>query len=109
MSNKTCGDCKHYFRTDRYEFCNEFGGQTCEYREVTPNSYCFEPKLITNGDKIRQMSNAELARLDKCDCCIYFGGRFCEGVFCEKPGGKTCTDGREAWLNAPAESEGEDE
>jgi hypothetical protein len=34
---------------------------------------------------------------------MYFGGRFCEGVFCKKPNGKTCADGVEAWLNAPAD------
>jgi hypothetical protein len=62
----------------------------------------FKPKVMTNGDRIRRMSNAELARLEKCDCCMYFGGEFCEGVICEKPNGKTCADGREAWLNAPA-------
>lgn len=62
--SKTCGECKYYFRTDRYEFCNEFGNQTGEYREVTPNSYCFELKPPpTNGDKIRSMSNEELAPL----------------------------------------------
>ena len=63
MTKRTCGECKHYFRTDRYGFCNEFGGQTCEYREVTPNSYCFEQKVITNGDIIRKMDNTDLAEM----------------------------------------------
>jgi hypothetical protein len=50
------------------------------------------------------MSNAELALLDKCDWCRYF-----DGVLCLKPDDKTCADGIEPYLNAPAESEGEDE
>lgn len=79
----------------------------------------FQSKVVTNGDKIRQMSNEELAKLIVpkvifCDGCPVkcaekdipqskvnpFGADVIEDV---------CTKRVEAWLNAPAESEVEDE
>lgn len=99
MKNKTCGECKHYgdasFKDpcawvhDTFDACFEFEPMT-------------EPKL-TNGDVIRQMSNAELAKVDKCDFCTYF-----DGVLCIKPDDKCCADGIEPYLNAPAETEREE-
>ena len=100
MSNKTCKNCKHYlaemFHCQKNDVMAE-AHNTCED---------FKPKIITNGDKIRQMSNARLAGLiaHRAEC---IGGAIgladCpfEQINCAK-----CW---ETWLNAPAESEGKDE
>lgn len=87
--NKTCGECKYYEHPAgqcsvviEYNNCHTTD-EACEY---------FEHKVFTNGDVIREMSNEELL-------CSF-----------EESWGKFF--GREdflAWLNAPAESEGEDE
>lgn len=54
---------------------------------------------LTNGDKIRQMSNAELADLidNSCKACVK-GVTGCDAE---------CFNGILAWLNAPVESERE--
>ena len=115
MSNKnTCGECKHYipemYHCKKHDVMAE-APNTCE--DCTA-------KNISNGDKIRQMANAELAKL------IVPKVMFCNGcpVKCKEknipqnnqsdPFGvenieDVCTKRVEAWLNAPAESEGEDE
>jgi hypothetical protein len=93
MKNKTCGECKHYLA----EFYH------CQKNDVMAEAFntCedFEPKVITNGDKIRQMSNEELAELfdNSCKVCS-MGITECD---------VECVKGILAWLNAPAESEGE--
>lgn len=57
LSNRTCGECKHYlskmFHCQKYDVMAE-NHQTCDV---------FEPKPITNGDRIRAMSDEELAKL----------------------------------------------
>lgn len=113
MNSKTCGECKWY---DYQHLSCVLGG------EIAP-IYCacdsFIPIKPTNGDKIRQMTNAELAKL------IVPKVIFCDGcpVKCaekdipklkDNPFGAdivddVCKQRVEAWLNAPAESEGEDE
>ena len=60
----------------------------------------FEPKVITNGDRIRQMNNRQLAELDKCDWCVFF-----DGVLCHKKDNQCCADGIKPYLDAPAESQ----
>ena len=65
---------------------------------------------MTKGDMIRQGGNRALAafqQLNTCDNCIYNNDSRLHN-YCDKPIDKTCTDGIEAWLNAPAK-EGEDE
>lgn len=54
---KTCGECK-YFILDSSGFCKSNKGQ-----EDSGNDCCsfFKPKVITNDEYIRQMSNIELA------------------------------------------------
>jgi hypothetical protein len=37
---------------------------------------------MTNGDKIRQMSNEELWKILHCGCCVYESGK-CRGMSCE--------------------------
>lgn len=102
MSNKTCCDCA--FLIDGY--CGyhqkEFGiiEPVCEEFELMPE------QKPTNGDVIRQGGNAAIAEFswsDPCLHCAYSSGK------CKRPMDKTCKDGQLAWLNAPAESEGEDE
>ena len=105
MNNKPCGECKHYnaamFHCEKHDVMAE-AHNTCE--DCTA-------KTITNGDKIRQMSNEEFAT----DYATYshihdlYVARLCP------PSGKLYTTMEEAiqanlaWLNAPAESEGKDE
>ena len=60
MKSKTCGECKHCEIDEITATCN-LHCLICN----SENSACkdFEPKVITNGDKIRSMSNEELATL----------------------------------------------
>lgn len=99
---KTCGECKHYiaemFHCQKHDVMAETFN-TCED---------FEPKVITNGDKIRQMSNADLAiefatitDCGNCDDCPVKD--YCTTESCDP------IPAWIAYLNAPAESEGEDD
>ena len=69
----------------------------------------FKPKVSTNGDKIRQGGDDELIdfadgiRRRMCHYCVYSKYKTCV----DKAG--NCWEGVRAWLNAPAESEVEDE
>lgn len=103
LSNKTCGECKHF-----YDYKNRRA--PCVWS--TPSDcacYDFELKVITNGDKIRQMSNEDLAERfgihAMCDFCL------AETADCQhgQANIKYCKINWLNWLNAPAESEGEDE
>lgn len=57
MNNKTCGECKHFSYSDEGRCMDDEwtfrDSDACEK---------FKPKVVTNGDRIRQMSNDELAR-----------------------------------------------
>jgi hypothetical protein len=58
----------------------------------------FEAKNPTNGDRIREMSNEELARIFmRCWMCEYN-----ESCWKEPSNQEKCYNGRLAWLNAPA-------
>jgi hypothetical protein len=104
LSNKTCGECKHYIAEMYHCTKNDVMAEahnTCE--DCTA-------KTITNGDKIRQMSNEDLAKKfgihAMCDFCP------AESADCGRGHGniKYCRDAWLNWLNTPAESEGgEDE
>lgn len=82
---------------------NSEGGCIGTDGEGNANNDCctfFELKAITNGDRLRQMSNEELAvLLNQVDYNIQeaFHGR--RDLF------SSCYDMWLAWLNAPAESE----
>lgn len=110
MNNKTCGECCGFSESENR--CLLLGGRGEAYAD---NEACRrfsekKPKVITNGDRIRQGDNRRLAEFNdtcSCDMCIYEDMEFNKGV-CNKPSDKTCVDGIEAWLNAPAK-EGEDE
>ena len=97
MSNKTCGECRYL---DKNRYCNFLDFEPKPQMKGCAN---FEPKP-TNGDVIRQMSNEELLKIisrSMCESCIYQY----EDCDCIRNHDK----GVLAWLNAPAESEGEDE
>ena len=103
MSNKTCGECKHY--VSELKRCN-MKKIICNIQPTDTGCSCFERKpKPTNGDVIRKMSNEKLAELfdNSCKVCAK------DIVECDTD----CVAGILAWLNAPAkintESEGEDE
>ena len=58
MSNKTCGECKH-FEVDAVAATCEKKLWICDNN--TPACENFEQKPLTNGDKGRPMSDEELA------------------------------------------------
>ena len=105
MSNKTCGDCRHF--DGRYNLC----AVTSDFCTVEPDySACddFEQKpKPTNGDRVRKMSNRELAELLDEVNCFYCPYENKKNGMCNRPEGKTCIDGIEEWLNAPAKAESE--
>ena len=74
-----------------------------------PSCANFEQKIITNGDVIRQGGDdalidfADGIRRRMCHYCVYAKDKSCV----DKTG--DCWEGIRAWLNAPAESEGEDD
>lgn len=104
MEDKTCGECKHYILEMTHckkHDCFALDDDRCED---------FEPKVTLNGDRIRQMSNDELATWGMYDLgtCPTFEKR----QTCPKCGECSASEIEEcwlAWLNAPAESEGKDE
>lgn len=104
MKNKTCGECKHFEVDDVAATC-EKKRWFCD--DAAPACEMFEPKVVTNGDKIRQMSNKNLA--------IFLGDRvYCftcptKGVPCFDKPKDVCYQKWLAWLNAPAESENNNE
>lgn len=107
---KTCGECK-YFEVDRIAAICHKHCLICN--DDAPACEVFEPKVITNGDKIIAGGNKALVKfhlLGTCDTCIYYNKEHTShNDICLCPKDKTCADGIEAWLNAPAESEGESE
>jgi hypothetical protein len=92
---KTCGECKHY--KERFKFCRDFLYPLQRNSKACVN---FEKEIISNGDKIRQMSNEELARKFGYPCPP-IPSKHCKGIDNEQ-----CTECWLNWLNAPAESEG---
>lgn len=101
MKTKTCGECRYLVTSKDYGACCTF---ICDAMcDDDRACYNFEP--LTNGDVIRQGGNkaiVEFSWSDPCLKCFYSSG------VCKRPADKTCKDGQLAWLNAPAESEGED-
>jgi hypothetical protein len=103
MKTKTCGECQWY---DHHHLLCVIGG---DIKPTERAKDCFVSASPTNGDRVRQMSNRELAELLDEVNCLYCPYENKENGLCNRPAEKTCIDGIEAWLNAPAESEGEDE
>lgn len=95
---KTCGECKYYLAEFYHCQKNDVMAEahnTCEDFELKPQP--------TNGDHIRQMSNADLARKFGYPCPP-IPEKHCRGINNEE-----CTECWLNWLNAPAESEVKDE
>lgn len=97
MSNKTCGECKYYitemFHCQKHDVMAE-AFHTCED---------FEPKVITNGDKLagdrNYMAAVIIAASGKiCHFCAYYVNKKCTA-----PEDKNCFHGVVNWLNAPAD------
>ena len=88
MKTKTCGECKCY---DMHGGCNKIPNTLWIH---STNIACikFEAKNPTNGEKIWQSGY---------DAVITFAKTWMQKF--------SCWADAEAWLNAPAESEGEDE
>lgn len=124
MESKPCGECKWFTEEPGwctyYNYCadksDNFSEYDCRAFESKPNP--------TNGDKIRQGSNRELAEIfddlyngNKCKYCIHHVGsgacklnptpysEYGEGYLDDED----CLNGFKAWLNSPAESGVEDE
>ena len=104
MKNKTCGDCKHFYTSDEGH---------CSLKDdwgFTDSDACpdFKSKVVTNGDRIRQMSNGAFAffmtRLIL-DGCPISKNKTMHGCKVSSD----CVSCLKNWLNAPAESEVKDE
>ena len=70
MNNKTCGECKHYIAMSRCTLYRQF-----VHDDDCCGDYAPKPQPITNGDRIRQMSNEELAQFmseNRCKHCFYY-------------------------------------
>lgn len=93
MKNELCTSCKYRIAPGGWAACDG-----CIHDEGLKDRY--EP--MTNADRIRNMTDAELAKL------LSTGTFICEGRkdICENMPG--CEECRLAWLKAPVEeSEGE--
>lgn len=117
MGDKTCGECRFY---------KPYNDAICPYthRKVMPpmTRACSRFEQPTNGDKIRQGSNRALAEIfddidigNRCKYCIHrtaYGACELNPTPYSSVGyvdAEDCINGFESWLNAPAESEVEDE
>lgn len=115
MENKTCGDCRFLESAKKIGVCDKMNFCLCP--SELPSCSKFEQKVVTNGDRIRQGGNRELAEIfddfyngNKCKYCInYISGNckfddkhaeYDEGGWVED---EDCISGIEAWLNAPAD------
>lgn len=103
-----CRNCEHdklhtdYFSGDQYHFCRKY------LDNIDPNkaNKCKDYKSKTRGDKIRSMTDEELAdfiqRVEIGDFnCNDYGKTFCD--MCD--GQYECDDCLKYWLKHPAEGE----
>lgn len=97
MSSETCEECKHYFSCSAaYE-----GNCVCDdFIAAVP---------LTYGDKVRQMSNEELAELLTNPPCFVCSKGDAAGECTDTWRKKDCKSAILERLNAPAESEVRDE
>lgn len=95
MKTKTCGECKH---------CSS----CCSWvkPDINANS-CedFEPKTLTNGDKIRQMSDEELAELLTNPPCFICSKGDAGGECTDTWANKNCKEAILAKLKTEAKNE----
>lgn len=101
VKNKTCGECRYFEASQEKCLCE---GKNYWSKPEFDACTAFTPKAITNGDKIRQGGNIELFiywQKNKCSVCAFNEKKTCSQL--------SCWDGMMEWLNAPAESEGDNE
>lgn len=93
-----CKNCKNLKNRSTYGEC--YAHEGCKIcKDSDDGCFLFESAIQTNGDRIRAMSNEELAgRIPFCPMRLDDKFPVCKGRGCKK-----C---KLDWLNAPAESEG---
>lgn len=98
MKNKTCGECKHLNR--ELAFCRACGAKWLKDTDGANCKYFEKITKPTNGDKLRQMSDEELAK-NQCTCkhCIY------QYDNCLDKDRIDCYKGKLAWLKQEAKDE----
>lgn len=78
MENKTCVECRYLGSAKETGLCEK--RKICLYPEELPACNCFEQKpKMTNGDKIRQMGDKELAHIFAYPCPPDKEARCCGG------------------------------
>ena len=108
MENKTCGECKHLNRD--LAFCRACGAKWHKGIDVANCKYFEEITLPTNGDRVRTMCNEILLQyvcLLPCEICPAKKIKKCNKNTWD--GSTRCQQNWLNWLNAPEESEVEDE
>jgi hypothetical protein len=104
MTNKNCGECRHYnaamFHCEKHDAMAEPHNTCDDFAAKAPP---------TNGEKIITGGTKALVKfhlLGTCDTCTYYNKEHTShNDICLCPPDKTCADGIEEWLNAPAESQ----
>ena len=103
MENKTCGECRFFVTNPGHGGCCTF---ICDAM-CDDDRACDSFANPTNGDRIRHMSNEELAEfISVHTICSNCPARTDE---CLHNASKVCKKKWLKWLNAPAESERENE
>jgi hypothetical protein len=124
MQNKTCGECKHFYTSDEghcslkgdWGFCDDDACKDfCLPIDRLPAGVITAQKP-TNGDKIRQMNNTNLAEMLvypvkplNINGDIHYEFTSCLLLGKSYPMREQAVFLTEKRLNAPAESEGKDE
>lgn len=91
-----CKDCKNLKNRSTYGQC--YAHEGCKIcRDSNAGCIMFEPAIQTNGDRLRAISNEELA--DKVTLCPT---SFDKNFYCKLNNCRKCLLD---WLNSPAESE----
>lgn len=101
MKNKTCSECRFLGSAKETGLCEK--RQICLYPEERPVCSKFEQKVVTNGDKIRQMSNEELAELLTNPPCFICSKGDAGGECTDTWVKKNCKEAIIVRLNAPAD------
>lgn len=79
------------------------GGAYCDKHDHGAVTVCHDLKVQTNADRIRAMTDEELAQWICCHIteCARCEGRHCDGQECEFRGGRST--GLLRWLKSPVE------
>lgn len=109
---KHCGNCANYRKeTNRFsEECGKCVSERLENGETTDPSH-WRALPQTNADRIRAMSDEELAEFlthinqTNCQDCAFSVGWRCQPDRDDYSDFKKCEEGRKRWLQQPAEVE----